>query len=115
MTVEQSDVIDRVAAARDGHILLAIFDHLPWVPFETHHALLLAKLNAYLEFIEGGQLVEDYPNSAGKELELRVFCKYRPSEEALAFFGRIAPEVELSNARLGYGPAVGMGYDDDES
>jgi hypothetical protein len=113
--VEQSDVIDRISLSPDGRVMLSISDHLPWLPFTPHHAALLAKINAYLEFIESGQIFEDYPKARDRSLELRVFCKYRPTEDGLAFFARVSPQIERYKVTFAYGPVFGLGYDDDEA
>jgi hypothetical protein len=113
MTVEQTDVIDRICTSPEETILLAIFDHLPWQPFDPHHSALVAKLNNYVEFVASGQALSAYPNARAKPLELHVFCKFRPSEEAVAFFARVAPQVEGYDINFAYGPAFGRGYEDD--
>jgi hypothetical protein len=113
MSVDQSDVIDRVTTSPEGVVALVVFDHLPWHSFSSHHELLLTKLNAYLEFVEAGQIYTEYPSARDKPLELLVFFQFRPTPEALSFLERVRPQVERFNISFKYGPALGVGYADD--
>lgn len=97
MAIDNPDVIDVVGTNREsGNIVLTIADHLPWDQDNQHLVLLQAKINRYLEFIEGGQLAQEYPNAhPGVPVRIEVACKYQPSRDAEQFLQR-AQEVILA-------------------
>jgi hypothetical protein len=115
VSIEQHDVIDRISTSPNGEVMLMITDSLSWEPFAPHHQALLAKFNTYMEFIDGGQILEDYPSAKGKTLELHVFCKFRPTSEAIMFLEGLRPQFEQYNVRLVYGPVFGQRYRDELS
>lgn len=89
MTVEQTSVVDFAYVDREtGATHLGIADHLPW---DGEHLLVLQeKINCYLSFIESGELVETLPDSKGRDIQIDVIAKYKPTDEALHFFGHVA-------------------------
>jgi hypothetical protein len=85
MTIEQTDKIDFLTHTHGGELLLSISDHLPWDEEGRHLLLLQEKLNAYLRFIESGELKEKYPASAGRPIVLNLVTKFDPSEQGRIF------------------------------
>jgi hypothetical protein len=85
VAVDNPDVIDVVSTTRaNGEVVLTIADHLEWD--DEHLLVLQVKINRYVEFIEGGQLAEEYPNAKpGVPVRIEVACKYPPSIEGLRF------------------------------
>ena len=61
MSIEQTNTVDFVSIDEiSGDALLTISDHLAWDENEgAHLELLQNKLNAYLRFIESGELERD--------------------------------------------------------
>ena len=102
MSVDETDKIDLLVTDREKtHVLLVIADHLDWEEFdEGHHLELLQdKINAYLDFVESGQLVEARPDLTGLPVIIRVDAKYPPSKKAEKFYravGPVATEVGVS-------------------
>ena len=97
MTVEELKVVDISAFdRRKGRIYLAIADHLGWGEDEEEHHLLClqAKINAYLYFIESGQLKEQLPDWAGFPITIKVVAKYVPRGEGTKFHKLVAKIVE---------------------
>ena len=93
MSINQTGTIDIISANPEGNIVLTISDHHSWE--ETWHFQLLEdKINAYLQFIESGQIFEEYPNSIGKKLVIETAMKYKPTSEALSFLEKIKDIVE---------------------
>jgi len=91
MTIAESSVIDIVGVERHtNEVILTIVDHLPWDPeTETEHLeLLQSKLNAYLRFIESGEILDSYPEAGGRSLAIRIVGKFELSSRAEAFVGR---------------------------
>ena len=88
MSVEDTRKIDAVAMDKNPtDVTLLISDHLDWVEDEGAHLLLLQnKLNAYLEFIESGELVQKVPRSAGLPVIILVDAKFPLSPAAQKFF-----------------------------
>ena len=86
MAVDDPRVIDIVSTVRaTGEVVLVVADHLPWEDAE-HLEVLQAKLNAYLAYIESGQLADAYPAAApGVPVRIEVACKYPPSALGVRF------------------------------
>jgi hypothetical protein len=102
MTIQQSNVVDFVAFRQeDENAFLIIVDHLDWDEEEGEHLWLLQeKLNTYLAFIEGGQLVEEFPGIIGKAVTIKVKGIYPLSEQAKNFFNLSQKKVAEAGAKL---------------
>jgi hypothetical protein len=67
MTISQTNVIDIVGIEEPTQrVVLTVVDHLSWEDEEGHYRALTNKLNAYLHFIESGELLKRYPDALGK-------------------------------------------------
>ena len=64
MTVEQHDIVDFVSFDREENPILIISDHLPWDDLKDHLWHLQEKPNAYLRFLESGEISQKIPESA---------------------------------------------------
>jgi len=65
----------------ENKLALMIADHLDWEDELQHLALLQDKINAYVSFIESGQIYSVYPDAKlvdGFIIDLRF--KYKPTE-----------------------------------
>lgn len=73
---------------KTGIFRLGISDHLNWNENESgeHLRMLQEKINAYLAFIEGGQLYEDQPSAKGRNISIQVYGKYPLSGAAKEFY-----------------------------
>jgi len=99
MSVNQTDTIDVISTTPDGKVVLTISDHHSWE--ETWHLQLLQdKINAYLQFIESGQIFDDYPNAAGQQLIIDTVMKFEPTEEATSFLEK-AKEI-ITKTGIGF-------------
>jgi hypothetical protein len=94
MTVEQSGTIDIVSIDKDGKVVLTISDHLDWGDSVRHQLLLQAKFNAYLAFIENGDISKQYPDSEGRQILFRVVSKFKPDVEGMRFFAKAAEVIK---------------------
>ncbi len=84
MSINQTNIIDIIGTSPEGKVVLTISDHHSWD--ETWHLQLLQdKINAYLQFIESGQIFEDYPNTVGRDIVIETTMKYQPTSEAASF------------------------------
>lgn len=99
MSINQTNTIDIIGTTPEGKVVLTISDHHSWE--ETWHLQLLQdKINAYLQFIESGQIFEDYPNASGRELIIETVMKYEPTLDATSFLEK-AKEV-VTGAGIGF-------------
>jgi hypothetical protein len=87
MTIEQTDVIDFINIDRaTGDVWLTIVDHLPWESHEADHLLMLQnKLNAYLRFVESGEMRKEYPETLGMNVVISVVARFQLSDQASKF------------------------------
>ena len=75
MSICEFDVVDGAGVQNDSLILM-ITDHLDWISIdeETHMNMLVKKINAYLDFIEGRQYQKTYPNDVRCKYEVPAKC-----------------------------------------
>ena len=85
MSVEDKKVIDIITVDKQGVLVLTISDHLEWDNMNEHLLLLKDKINSYLDFIENGQLAENYPDKADKKIMIQIVFKYQPNKTAEEF------------------------------
>jgi hypothetical protein len=102
MAVDRTDKIDFIGVdRRTGCVVLTISDHLPWIgAADGHLELLQEKLNAYLAFIESGQLIETYPDAAGRHVVINVVGKYDLSVPASEFLDYANAAVSAAGLTL---------------
>jgi hypothetical protein len=111
MGVEQATVIDYIGIdAVSGAVHLTIVNALEWNAAKLR--LLQMKLNAYLAFVESGELYSAYPGAAGRPVVLDVRLTYWPDADATLFLERAAELIAKAGLTLQYGPLVG-GYAND--
>lgn len=84
MSIDNSNIIDFISTSGKGKVVLTISDYHQWNE-NGHLQLLQEKINAYLLFIESGQILNEYPNAVDKEMVIETVFKYEPNHEALSF------------------------------
>lgn len=111
MTIEDASIVDAIGTNQEtGTVHLSVFAHLQW---DRRAKLLLEeKINRYLGFIEADELAEVYPSGSGRQIAIDVYCKFRPTDDVVAFFGQAAAVAAEYGAELRYAHA-GNGYADD--
>ena len=84
MTIESPDSVDGLGIDRqNSEVVLLISDHLPWADDDAaHFSLLENKLDAYVNFIRSGQVLEAVPGSEGLPIRIRLVHEYEPTEAA---------------------------------
>ena len=104
MSIEQTDVVDFVTIEHgSGRVLLTISDHLNWDEDEGEHLLLLQeKMNAYLRFIESGEMEERVPQTRGRPVTINVIGKFPLSREASKFFRLAKTTIENAGFALAF-------------
>jgi len=96
MPVDDPKTIDIVSVNGDSGIaLLIISDHLDWIDSLDHQLKLQTKLNAYLAFVESGEVFDRFPDALGKPIEIQVVFLCPPDEAGMSFLAR-AEEVIVS-------------------
>jgi hypothetical protein len=102
MSVEQVDKIDLVGMEKaSGDVQLTISDHLPWDEYEGGHLVVLQdKLNAYMRFIESGELLEKFPVARGRNVVITLVGKFPLSPKAELFLGKVRTAIEHAGFRF---------------
>ena len=102
VAVDNPNVIDACGIDKDTEeAVLNIADHLPWTA-ETHLAVLQAKINRYLDFIESGQLLVDYPEAKGRPVRIVVWLKYLPDQAGIDFYAQAEITLRRVGTRLSF-------------
>jgi hypothetical protein len=99
MTIEQSDVVDAIST-NEEFVNLTISDHLDWDDELEHIYALQEKINAYLSFVESGEILAVYPQAAGKIPVINVFMMVAPNEAGARFFDHIRPILKDAGFEL---------------
>ena len=102
MSIEQTETVDFVSVDRaSDDLLLTISDHLAWDEGEGEHLLLLQnKLNAYLRFIESGEVVKKFPEARDRNVVINVVGQFPLSEKAKLFFEKATAAIQASGFNL---------------
>lgn len=103
MAVDNPSVVDVVSVDHlKKCVVLDIADHLDWSEEQQHLLTLEKKINAYLEFIQSGQLCEVYPDAEGQAPIIHVACYHEPTKAAIAFFNEVGRILATDDIRLTY-------------
>ncbi|WP_027572142.1 DUF6572 domain-containing protein [Bradyrhizobium sp. WSM1743] len=102
MSVDQRDTIDFATIDEaTGDLWLTISDHLPWDENEENHLVLLQnKLNAYLRFIESGEVLKKVPDARRRRIIINFLGKFPLSQKAEVFFSKARGAIEGAGFRL---------------
>ena len=102
MSIDQTDIIDLATIDKaSGELWLTISDHLRWDQDESAHLTLLQeKLNAYLRFIESGEVFGKIPDATGRAVTINIVGKFPLSQKADLFFQRARAGIEAAGIRL---------------
>ncbi|MBM9546984.1 hypothetical protein JWG40_08145 [Leptospira sp. 201903074] len=77
MSIVESNKVDLIGDDIENNLVcLGISDHLDWNDVGSHLRILEAKINAYLEFIENGQLIEERPDALGKAIKIELLIQH---------------------------------------
>jgi hypothetical protein len=101
MTVEQTKVIDIVSLdGKTGKVILTVSDHLDWTDSAHHQEILQAKFNAYLAFVESGEMLKSYPDAVGRSIEFKVVFKSKPDHAGRGFLIEAQKIIESAGFSL---------------
>jgi hypothetical protein len=94
MSVDDLTTIDCMGIPIDAphEVNLGISDHLDWdVSFDEHLYMLQAKINAYLGFIESGEIYQSFPPATQTTKKvIEVFFKNEPPSHANPFLNHVS-------------------------
>jgi hypothetical protein len=84
MGLDKALVVDAAGIEKpSGYMVLSIIDSWAWDEGEVAHILALQeKLNAYLEFVESGQIWESYPDARSSRIVIELISPFTPPERA---------------------------------
>ena len=97
MTIEDKNVVDFIGIDKEnGEVGLLISDHLPWD--QKKPTILKDKVNAYLHYIETGELKKALPEAEGRKVYIELVYHIPPneiSERILAKIKDIAGQIDV--------------------
>lgn len=101
MALYRPDEIEAIGVERiTGKVVLTLADESDWSDEHSHLTALQAKLNAYIRFIEGGELLSSYPDSVGRSAVITVLVREPVPPSATQFFQRVLAALEPSGIGL---------------
>lgn len=68
MPIDDLSAVDAISVDPHGVVNLTIFDAWDWTDEGGHLFVMQEKINLYLYFIQSGQLLEAYPDAAGRKI-----------------------------------------------
>ncbi len=100
-TLASTDQVDALGTDKvTGEAVLTLIDESPWDEESQHLALLQAKLNSYLRFIESGEITASYPDARGRKTRIDVVFQHAPTEAGEGFCRKVAQVI--SDAQIGF-------------
>jgi hypothetical protein len=109
--IDNPTVVDAVSTSKDGtRVSLTIMDAEDWSDETSHLFSLQAKLNSYFDFIQTGQLIEEYPEATGKPLLISVVFRVPPTPKAKGLLEKADALAPQLGARIGYEVYPGSDY-----
>ena len=101
MSIEQSDRVDAVGVdASSGKVILTISDDLDWSDESSHLLALQDKLNAYLQFIESGELLSADPDATRRKVVIDVVTRLEIPTSGLRFLEEVRPILGSTGIEL---------------
>jgi hypothetical protein len=95
VSIDQSDKVDFVGVeAGSGKVVLTISDHLSWSDVGAHLRALEDKLNAYLRFVESGELLTAYPDAVGRQPVIDLVTAAELPTRAFEYLAKVRPMLE---------------------
>ena len=94
------EVVDYVGIDLNGDVVLTVSDHLIWDDKNEHLLALQNKINAYLAFMEKGNLYEEYPDAKDRNIVISIVAQYEPNDTAKIFLDRIGETLESAGYEL---------------
>jgi hypothetical protein len=84
--VQNPMIVDLVALdPNTGRVVLAMLEPRPWNAGPRQFRQIEEKINRYLGYILDGHLARQYPEYAGKRVQIRLQCAEAPAGEPARF------------------------------
>jgi hypothetical protein len=100
LSISEEHQIDFVSIHQSKEVVLTVSDHLAWDDVSGHLVLLQAKLNAYLRFVESGELYQRFPDAAALPVVIQVVGKFPPDDQGSRFLQLASRAVEAAGFEL---------------
>lgn len=101
MSVADTNKIDGIGISKDGSkLILLITDHLDWSNEYDHLIQLQNKMNSYIDFIEGQQYREIYPDMRFSSFCIEVHFMYELTTNCLKFIDVISKQMADQNTSI---------------
>ncbi len=99
--VHNPQVVDLITEdAATGEVVLVMLEERPWGSDPEQLQQLEAKFNAYLEYVLGGHLGQQYPDYAEKPVRFQLDCVENPPVADGAFFTAMSNFAASESIRL---------------
>jgi hypothetical protein len=102
MPIDDLRVVDAISLDPHDIVNLTIFDAWDWTDESGHLLMIQEKINTYFNFIQSGQLLEAYPNAAGKKILINLITPDPIPPQALELLRRADALAMKLNARVGH-------------
>lgn len=102
--VAQANVVDVVGQDASGRYLLIMVEARAWGTETAQASQLKEKINTYADFIMDGTLAREYPETAGRPVDIQLNCCEAPSGEFAMILDHAASQLQ----RLGIGLRVNV-------
>src|SRR5262245_5408976 len=89
MSIEETSVIDFVSIDPETGVILSVSDHLEWNSEVEHLRLLQEQINTYCQYVENGQLYDEYPQTRAKRPRISIVFFPQPPARCEAFLQRV--------------------------
>ena len=106
MPIEDANTIDIIGFEElSGTVRMIMTEHREWLDIPQMLLQLAAKVDAYLHYVESGQLIAEEPNYLGRPVVLDLHCLFAPPPEMLPPLRHVKETLAESN--VGFGVHLG--------
>jgi hypothetical protein len=102
MAIDDLSVVDAISLDPHGVVNLSIFDPWDWTDEGTHLLAIQKKINLYFDFIQSRQLLEAYPDAAGKRILINLVAAEEVPPQGLELLRRADVLAMKLNARVSH-------------
>ena len=81
-------------------MVLTISDHLAWSDANTHLQAIEVKVNAYLAFVQSGQLSEDNSDANDRQVKIAIYQKEPEPPEVKPILDKLVQHLEFIGVEL---------------
>jgi hypothetical protein len=104
VALHKPNTIDALSEDDDtGTLVLSLFDEVDWSDVPGHWALLCTKLDCYLNFLAGGEVLKHHPAFAGGPFRIEVVFRHAPPPEIEEAMEKTQQFVALQAHSLAWG------------